>query len=180
MDKKYLFERKANLWISIFAAVMFGLIIIFFATNSAFAVLNQNGSYSGILLLILVILILGFVSFFPYIVAVTGFLKLKNGVLSRTYLGVKIWSTPVSNITDIYRGNLASSSNVLQMRGLTFRTVVAGKSHLRQAPSDIVNDDELISDLASINDKIQMHDNPVDLKKIVGAPFIDEPPIKPL
>jgi hypothetical protein len=171
MTKKYIFERKFNLFVSIFAAVLFGAMVIFFATRPEFAVLNQGGSYAGIFVLIIVIIVLGFVSFFPIIVAVTGFLKLKDGVLFRTYLGIKIWSTPVSEITDIYRGNTAGSSYATQMWGLTFRTEIGEKHYWKQAPYVILDEGSLISDLTAINPKIQLHDNPEDLRKFWGMPL---------
>jgi hypothetical protein len=166
MAKKYRFERKFNLFVSVFAAVLFGSMIAFFATRPEFAILNQGGSYSGILLLIFVILVLGFVSFFPLIVAVTGFLKLQDGVLSRTYLGLKRWSIKVPEITDIYRGNTAGSGYATQMWGLTFRTEIGEKHYWKQAPYVILNEGELVSDLTAINPGIQLHDNPDDLHKI--------------
>lgn len=168
MDKKYNFERKFNFGISIFTAVLFGAMIIFFATQPEFAVLNQNGSYAGILVLIVVILVLGFVSFFPYIVAVSGFLKLKDNVLSRTYFGIKIWSIKVAEITDIFRGNTKGAGYVW---GLTFRTGNEGNYYYRQAPYVILNEVELVSDLTALNPKIMLHDNPQDLRKVRGLPL---------
>jgi len=168
MIKKYNFERKFDLVVSIFAAVLYGVMILFFATTPEFAVLNQNGSYAGIVVLIIVILALSFVSFFSFIVAVTGFLKLEDGVLSRTYLGIRIWSIRVSEMRDIFRGNTSGAGYSQQFCGLTFRTGNEGNYTYRQAPYAILNEGELVSDLTAINPSIQLHNDPGDLRKLRG------------
>lgn len=171
MTKKYNFERKFNLFVSIFAFVLFGVLILFFATRPEFAILNQGGSYAGILVLILVILVLGFVSFLPLIVAVTGYLKLTDGTLSRTYLGIKVWSIKVQEITDIFRGNTSGAGYATQFWGLTFRTGSQGDYTYRQAPYVILNEGELVSDLTTLNPNIQLHNDHSDLRKLRGLPL---------
>lgn len=165
MTKKYKFERKFNLILSICTAVFYIGLIAFFATRPEFAVLNESGSYLGIMVLILVTLVLGCVSFFPVIVAVTGFLELKDGVLSRTYFGVKIWSVQVLQITDIYRGNTGGRN---YSSGLTFRTQVGEKNYWKQAPYTILDERDLTSDLTAINANINFHDDPQDLQRFWG------------
>ena len=170
MEKIYKFERKSNLLVSVISAILFGSLIAFFATRPEFAVLNQGNSYIGILLLILLVTIFGLISFLPLIVAVTGFLKLKDGVLSRTYLGIKIWSLNVPEISDIYFGNTAGADYPNQMTGLSFRANINGTKWWKQAPYTILNMGELITDLVAINSNIQVHSDFQDLKKFWGWP----------
>lgn len=164
MTKKYNFERKFNLILSVCTFIFFVAMIAFFATKSEFAI-------GGISLLIFVVLVLGFVSFFPYIVSVTGFLQLKDGVLSRTYFLIKIWSVKVSEITDIYTGNTSGDSYANQMGvGLTFRIEIGEKHHWKQVPYRILNEGELILDLTTINSNIKLHNDPEELRIVFGLP----------
>lgn len=152
MKKVYTFSRNFVFVFPIVMLIVFGVITYGFITNPNLSILGPG--IGAIFIFVMLV-----IAFFPVIIAYTAKLELENGILSRRYLLIKIWSVAVSDLTDIFTGN-RSRKTQLAMIGLSFKDK-NGKFH--DAPYIITNQQGLIQDLLAINPNIQFHTNPDDL-----------------
>jgi len=132
------------------------------------AVLYKIGSgykiWDNLPLTVLAILFGLLIIFYSTISNLTGRIELENGILSRKYFLIKIWSVSVSELTDIFVGNTIRGP-VMREIGLTFKNK-DGKFF--EAPYIIIQQDSLVKDLIASNSSIQYHSNPANTQKLFG------------
>ncbi|MBI5530844.1 MAG: hypothetical protein HY918_05130 [Candidatus Doudnabacteria bacterium] len=120
--------------------------------------------WDNLLFTVVAILVGLIIIFYPTISYLTGRLELEDGLLSRKYILMKVWSVGVSDLTDIYIGNTVRGP-VMREVGLAFKD--KNGKHF-EAPYIIVGQENLIKDLQAINPDIQYHSNPAETQNWYG------------